>query len=405
MMMIWRSVLLALRQIRRNGLRAALTTLGVMIGVAAVIAMVALGRGATASVTGQLSSLGQNLLFVAPGSPGGGGPGSRSVAALFTERDVDAIRREVPGLAAVAPMTQTVKTALRGNTNMSATIVGSSDGFFVARQWPVASGREFTEGELKSGANVAVIGATVRDELFGLEEPIGGEVRVGKVSLQVIGVLEAKGQSTFGQDQDNLIVMPFLTFARRISGSRDVPSIMLSAEPGVSTTVVQQDVERLMAQRRRISPGEEPDFTARDLKEMARMVSSITGVLTSLLAAIAAISLLVGGIGIMNIMLVAVTERTREIGLRLSIGARARDVLLQFLVEAVVLSTLGGVVGIGIGLGGAFATATALELPFIFSPDMLLLPFTVSVAIGAVFGFVPARKAAHLNPIDALRHE
>jgi len=403
-MVLWRSVLLAFRQIRRNALRAALTTLGVLIGVAAVIAMVALGRGATASVTGELSSLGQNLLFVAPGTPGGGGPGARSVAPLFTLQDVVAIENEIDDVAAAAPVTSTPILAVRGNQNVRTSLTGTTDGYLVARNLSVKDGRRFTLGEEKSGAAVALVGQTVADELFG-GNALGNAMRIGNVAVKVVGMLEPKGQSTFGMDQDNVVIVPFQLMARRITGRTDVASIMVSAKEGAYSDEVKSSIQQLMNQRRHIVAGRDPDFFVQDMKEVAAMVGNITGVLTSLLAAIAAISLLVGGIGIMNIMLVAVTERTREVGLRLSIGARARDVLVQFLIEAVVLSTLGGVAGIGVGLVGSFAVSKGLGIPFVFDLEMLLLPFFFSVAIGAVFGFMPARRAARLNPIDALRHE
>ncbi|MCA9679891.1 MAG: ABC transporter permease [Myxococcales bacterium] len=386
-------------------MRSALTTLGILIGVAAVIAMIALGRGAAARVGQDLSGLGQNLLFVVPGTPGQGGPGARAVARPFDVADARAIAREVGGVAAVAPTVTRGLRTVYGGANWSTTVTGSTEDYFRVMSWRFASGRTFTDAEQRVGAPVVVLGQTVRHELFGAADPLGATIRVGTVSLRVIGVLAPKGTSTFGQDQDDFVVVPLTTHQRRISGSREVDAIFVSAAARADTGKVRADIEALMRVRRRLHPGDTPDFFVRDMKEIAATIGSVTGVLTSLLAAIAAVSLLVGGIGIMNIMLVAVSERTREIGIRLAVGARGRDVMAQFLIEAIVLSALGGVAGIAVGLGGAYAATEKIGLPLQVDPTLLLLPFGFSAAVGVVFGFFPARKAARMNPIECLRYE
>ncbi len=394
-----------LRQLRRNPMRSALTVLGILIGVAAVIAMIALGRGASARVGNDLSGLGQNLLFVVPGTPGGGGPGRRTEAAPFEERDARAIQREVTGLAGVAPTVTRSAVAVYGSAKRRTTITGSTGDYFSVMAWQVGAGRTFTEAELRSGAPVCILGETVRRALFGGLDPIGATIRIGNISLRVVATLVPKGTSSFGQDQDDFIIVPLATHQRRISGTRDVDAIFVSARNEAESGRIRADIDALMRVRRHLHTGEPADFTVRDMKEIAAMIGSITGVLTSLLAAIAAISLLVGGIGIMNIMLVAVSERTREIGIRLAIGARGRDVLAQFLIESVVLSAIGGIAGIALGLAGSFAITSKLDIPLEIDPLLIAVPFVFSAAVGVIFGFFPARKAARLNPIDALRHE
>ncbi len=404
-MIILNALLMTLRYIRRNLMRASLTTLGVLIGVAAVIAMIALGNGASARVNADLAGLGHNLLFVIPGSPGQGGPGARSAARPFSERDARAIATEIAGLLAVAPSSSTGTIAVHGNANWRTTITGSDNNYMAVQSWTLAHGRRFAKGEMRSGAAVCILGETVRRELFGAQNALDASIRLGEVSCRVIGILAAKGQSTFGIDQDNFVLMPLTTYQRRFAGNTDVSVIFVSATDTADTGVIKADIEALMRQRRRIRRGDLADFFVRDMKEIARTVQGVTDVLTALLAAIAAISLLVGGIGIMNIMLVAVSERTREIGIRLAIGARGRDVLTQFLVEAIVLSTIGGLAGIALGLSGSYLATDALGLPLIVNTRVIGIPFGFSVAVGIVFGFFPARKAARMNPIDALRHE
>ena len=399
--MILNALLLALREIRNNLLRAGLTTLGIVIGVGAVIMMVTLGSGATKSVTSNIASMGRNLLFVAPGAR----RGPLTSASTFQESDSDAIQREVRGLAAVAPSLSRSAVALIGNHNRTTQVTGSTDAFFVARDWPVVIGRNFTLAETRSGKAVCILGETVRRDLFGDQDPIGSRIRVDKVSCDVVGILEAKGKSTFGQDQDDAIVMPLRAVQRRLAGNTEVNIIWLSVANAADTASVKDQTERLLRERRHISPGAADDFQVNDMQEISRMVETTTGILTAFLSAVAAVSLLVGGIGIMNIMLVSVTERTREIGIRLAIGARERDVLLQFLIEAVVMSALGGVIGILLGLTGSAVAAHFLALPFVFQPGVVVLAVLFSAGVGVAFGFFPARRAARLDPIDALRHE
>ncbi len=403
--MLWNAILLALREIRRNVLRSSLTILGIVIGVAAVITMVTLGSGATAKVTAEIASLGSNLLQVRPGQGFHGPGGTRSASTPFTVDDALAIQREVSGLAAVAPVLRQGTQAIYGNENWSTTIYGSTNAFLKVRNWTLAEGRQFMGGELHAGQAACILGATVRKELFGGLDPIGGMLRLQELSCRVIGVFQSKGQSTFGTDQDDFVLMPLRAVQRRIAGSTDVDTIYVSARDGVSTTKVKNDIERLMRERRHIGPGKDDDFHVRDMQEITTALTGTTRVLTSLLGAVAAVSLLVGGIGIMNIMLVSVTERTREIGIRLAIGAMERDVLTQFLVEAVVLSSFGGLAGITLGLGAAALGSSALQVPFVLQPGIVVLAFFFSAAVGVVFGYFPARQAARLDPIEALRHE
>ena len=401
--MFWNALILALREIRRNVLRSILTILGIVIGVAAVIVMVTLGGGATAQVTQQIASLGSNLLVVSPGKRMG--PGQNVGAAPFTLEDTEALRRDIPQLVAVAPMASKSMSVIYGNANWSTQITSSTNALFDARNWKVTGGRLFTDSELRSGAATCVIGSTVRTKLFGSQNPIGANIRLQSISCQVIGLLESKGQSSMGSDQDDVVVIPLRAFQRRIAGNQDVNLIQVSVRDGVSTTRVQQDIERLLRERRHLSAADENNFNVMDMKEIATMLTSTTKVLTALLSAVAAVSLLVGGIGIMNIMLVSVTERTREIGIRLAIGAFEREVLMQFLVEAAVLSSLGGVVGIVLALISSVLLASVLNVPFIFNAPIIAIAFAFSTATGLVFGYFPARKAAQLDPIEALRYE
>jgi putative ABC transport system permease protein len=403
--MLWETILLAQREIRRNALRSSLTILGIVIGVAAVITLVTLGGGATAKVTADISKLGSNLLQVRRGQHMRGPGGVRISADNFEIADAIAIRDEISGLAAVAPGANSSTQAIYRGTNWSTSITGSTNAFLKVRNWQLDTGRIFTDQELRTGAAVCIIGETVRKELFGAQDAIGEFIRLKTLSFKVIGTLGAKGQSSYGSDQDDFILIPLHTFQRRISGNRDVSTIYLSALDGVSTEKVKADVEQLMRQRRHIMGDKEDDFNVRDMQELMSTLTGTTQVLTALLGAVAAVSLLVGGIGIMNIMLVSVTERTREIGIRLAIGALARDVLMQFLIEAVVLSSFGGLVGILLGLTAAAIGAYVLEVPFILNTGICIIAFLFSAAVGVLFGFFPARQAARLDPIDALRHE
>ncbi len=401
--MLWNALLLALREIRRNVLRSTLTILGIVIGVAAVIVMVTLGDGATLAVTSQIQSLGSNLLMIRTGQHMG--PGSGSAGAPFTLEDAVAVGRDVPAILAVAPSASQTLTAVAGNANWSASVTGTDNRFFEVRNWTFAAGRPFTEAELRSGRAVCVIGATVHKELFGPQDPIGQKVRIKAVACEVVGLLQAKGQSTMGTDQDDLVVMPLRTFHRRLAGNRNVTLIQVSVREGDSTEAAKGDIERLMRKRRHIDAKEQDNFSVRDMKEVANMLTGTTKVLTTLLSAVAAVSLLVGGIGIMNIMLVSVTERTREIGIRLAIGALEREVLMQFLVEAVALSSLGGILGIVLAIGASVGLAGVLEVPFVFNGGIVVTAFLFSAAVGVIFGYFPARRAARLDPIEALRRE
>jgi len=401
--MLGNALLLALREIRRNVMRSFLTILGIVIGVTAVITMVTVGGGATVQVTHEIASLGSNLVVVIPGQRMG--PGLASAAPAFKLPDAQAIAREVSSVAAVAPSSSQPVTAVFGHEHWSTTVTGIDAQYLKVRNWSIASGRPFTSGELRAGKAVCLLGATVRQELFGGQVPLGSKIRLGKVSCHVIGLLEAKGQSTMGRDQDDLVLLPLRTLQRRLAGSQDVGLLQVSVRDGASTEKAQRDIARLMRKRRHISPSEDDDFSVRDMKEIAAMLSGTTRVLTALLGAVAAVSLLVGGIGIMNIMLVSVTERTREIGIRLAIGALEREVLTQFLVEAVVLSSFGGLFGIALALAASIGLAHVLQVPFVFNPGIVSIAFLFSAAIGVLFGYFPARQAARLDPIDALRHE
>ena len=402
--MLWNALLLSLREIRRNLLRSFLTTLGIVIGVAAVITMVTLGNGATRAVKDQIASLGSNLLIVRPGQRLGPG---RDVAGApnFKVEDAAAIRAQIGGLNAVAPVVNKGVTVIAQANNWATSITGSSADYFASNNWRLASGRVFNESEERAGTAVCVIGNTVRRELFGAQNPVGSEIRIKQFACEVIGLLAAKGQSSMGSDQDDTIVMPLRTVQRRLTGNQDVRTLMVSVKDGVATDKVQRQIEQLMRERRRIGADEDDNFNVMDTKQIAESLSGTTKVMTTLLGAVAAVSLLVGGIGIMNIMLVSVTERTREIGIRLAIGALEREVLSQFLIEAVVLSSLGGLIGVVLATLASIGLSSLMNIPYLFNPAINLLSFAFSAAIGVIFGYFPARRAASLDPIEALRHE
>lgn len=401
--MIVDAFVLALTAIRRNALRSFLTMLGVIIGVSAVIIMVTLGAGTTAQVTAEIEDLGSNLIVIVPGE-GNRMAGTTGMRAFEVE-DAEAILDQIAAVRAVAPIASATMVGVYANENRSTAVSGVDAGYFEVEDWPVVAGRRFYDSEYRSGAAVCVIGDTIRRELFQENDPIGLRLRLGGVSCQVIGVLEAKGQSSFGTDQDDIVYMPLRTFHNRVAGNDDIGVILASIHERASTEKAQRDIIYLMRERRRISAFEDDDFVVRDMKEIVDMLTGTTRIMTYLLGAVAAISLIVGGIGIMNIMLVSVTERTREIGIRLAIGALERDVLLQFLVEAVVLSSVGGLIGVLSALGLSAWLAGLMGIPFIPNPTVIALSFGFSALVGVVFGFFPARRAAGLNPIDALRHE
>ncbi|MDD2904844.1 MAG: ABC transporter permease [Sulfurimonas sp.] len=403
--MLWNAFVLALRAIYRNMMRSILTVLGVVIGVASVIAMVFLGDGTTAYITQNISKLGSNMLIILPGQDKSGPRTQDTSIKLFKIEDVEAIKREIYGIKAVAPGASKGVNAVYSNKNYSTSVEGRDNDYFIVKDWGLEDGRIFLPNELKSGKAVCIIGQTVKKELFGEQNAMGANIRLEKFSCQIIGVLQTKGASTFGLDQDNIILVPLKMFQRRLSGNLDIPMIQVSAHDNISTEEVKNNLLELFRERRRIRHGLEDDFYIRDLKDIIETVGSTTKMLTLLLGAVAAISLLVGGIGIMNIMLVSVTERTREIGIRLAIGAFEREVLLQFLVEAIVLSSLGGIIGIFLGISIAYFAAMSFEIPFIFNKEIVLIAFFFSTLVGVVFGYFPARKAARLDPIDALRHE
>ncbi len=402
--MLLNTIALALKGLRRNLMRSFLTMLGVVIGVSAVVTMVTLGNGTTQSVAAQIASLGSNLIIVNPGQRGG--PGSAgNVAPRFKVDDAAAIADQIGGLKAVAPSASQSVTVVAMAKNWSTSVTGATSPYFTAANWTLTSGRVFTEAEERSGAAVCVVGETVRQKLFGTANPVGSAIRVKQFSCDVIGLLRSKGQASFGRDQDDTVIVPLRTLQRRVTGSQEISQIMVAARDGVSTDRIKASVEDLMRERRHITAGENDDFNVLDTKEIAQTMTGTTELLTMLLSAVAAVSLLVGGIGIMNIMLVSITERTREIGTRLAIGALEREVLLQFLVEAVTLSSLGGLIGILLAAAASMTLASLMKVPFVFDVQINVLAFVFSATIGVLFGYLPARRAAHLDPIDALRHE
>ena len=401
--MLLNTLMLALRSIRRNLLRSFLTILGIVIGVSAVITMVTLGNGATQAVQNQIASLGTNLLMVRPGQrlgPGGGGG-----APSFKEADAQSVATQIGGILAVAPEARTSATVVANGRNWSTSITGSTNSWFDTSNWTLGSGRRFTDEELQAGAAVCVIGETVRRELFGERAALGEQVRVKQFSCNVVGVLASKGQAAMGNDQDDVVLVPLRTLQRRVTGNQRVNTLLVSMQDGSDSDSVKASLTQLLRERRKLGDNDDNNFNVLDTKQLADTLSGTTQVMTTLLGAVAAVSLLVGGIGIMNIMLVSVTERTREIGLRLAIGALEREVLLQFLIEAVALAALGGLIGIVLATGASLVLARVMDVPYVFDAGINLLSFVFSAGIGVVFGYFPARRAARLDPIEALRHE
>jgi len=396
--------LLALRSIRRHVLRSFLTVLGIVIGVGAVVAMTTLGKATTAAVQQQIAALGTNVLQVRPGQGfgrGGGGPRPPD----FDPRDVTAVAQQIAGVTAVAPQAQSTATAIYEGANWSTTINGTTSGYFQVQPWPLTAGRYFTPAEEAAGKAVCIIGSTVKTNLFRGGRAVGLRFRIGNVSCDVIGVLSTRGQAGFGGDQDDVVIMPIKAVQRRFTGSTDVRLMLVGVDQAYSTTQVQASITDLLRERRHITEGRDDNFNIFDTKQISDTLTGTTTLLTGIVTAVAAISLVVGGIGIMNIMLVSVTERTREIGIRLAIGAVANEVLLQFLVESVVLSCLGGLLGLLLAQVVIAVATPLMQVPWTFDIQINVVAFMISGLIGVVFGYFPARRAASLNPIDALRHE
>jgi len=402
--MIGNALRIALRAIRRNLFRSFLTILGIVIGVAAVITMVTLGHGATQAVAAQVASLGSNLIIVRPGQRLGPGRDS-SAAPNFKVADAAAIATQISGVEAVAPTVGQGVTVVAQGRNWSTAVTGSTGAIFQVGNWQLAEGRVFSEAEERAGMAVAVLGETVRQELFGHQSAIGSTLRIKQFSATVIGVLKAKGQTAMGSDQDDTIILPLRTVQRRLTGNLEVSGLRISVADGVATEPVMRRLALLLRDRRKLAANEEDNFSILDTKQIAQALSSTTQVMTGLLGAVAAVSLVVGGIGIMNIMLVSVTERTREIGIRLAIGALEGEVLAQFLIEAVALSSLGGILGVTLATAASVALAGVMQVPYRFDPTINLLAVAFAAVIGVIFGYFPARRAARLDPIEALRYE
>lgn len=402
--MLGTSLLLALKEIRRHKLRSFLTTLGIIIGVASVVTMVSLGSAATQSVQAQVSKLGTNMLTLRPGQGFGRGGGG-AAPSPFELDDVDAITAQVGGIKSVAPQASASVTAIYEAQNWSTTATGTTNAYFQGSQLDLAAGRLFTDAEVSAGKSVCVIGETIRANLFPNTSPLGKTLRLKDISCEVIGLLTKRGQSGFGNDPDDQVILPIKTVMRRLAGNQNVQTIQVAVDDRYDSKAVSEVLAALMRERRHIQPGMEDDFMVFDSKQLSDTLAGTTRTLTGLLGAVAAVSLIVGGIGIMNIMLVSVTERTREIGIRLAIGAVQREVLMQFLVEAITLSCIGGILGLVIALAVVTAFSFALGLPFLFDLQIATLAFFFSALIGVVFGYFPARRAASLNPIEALRHE
>ena len=397
---------IAFRALRRNKLRTILTMLGIIIGVGAVIAMVGIGNGAKAQVEARIAALGQNVILIFSGSINRGGVFTGfGGAGTLTVEDALAIEKEVPGVAAVSPEVRTGAQITAGENNWSTQVMGEGVDYLAIRQWDLADGVMFNEVDVRAAAKVGIIGKTTADKLFPDQDPIGKIIRMKNVPVKILGVLKAKGVSMMGSDQDDTIVMPYTTTMKRLAGVTTLRAINVQAASADQIGSVQTGITELLRQRHRIQAGRDDDFIIRNQQEISETATATTEVMTALLAAIASVSLLVGGIGIMNIMLVSVTERTREIGIRMAVGARGRDILLQFLIEAVTLSSIGGLLGVGLGIGGARVLTLVKNWPTLISAESVILAFVFSAAVGIFFGFYPARKASRLDPIEALRFE
>ena len=403
---ITQTIFIALRALRRNKLRSSLTALGIIIGVAAVVSMVAVGNGAQASITNQVSALGENLLTVFAGSKKNSGVSSgQGSASTLTVADAHAIAREVPDVIAISPEVSATAQAIANGRNWSTNIVGQSPDFLTIRDWKLTAGSFFTEREIRAADKVAVLGSKTALELFGPLDPIGKNVRINNIPFVIIGLLESKGAGIGGQNQDDRIIIPYTTAMKRITGDRYLRSVNIRVRDSEKMTTAQTQITALLRQRHNLTTDQENDFDIFNQKDIADTVGTVTGIVKLLLGAISSLSLIVGGIGIMNIMLVSVTERTREIGIRMAIGAQPRNIQLQFLIEAITLSVLGGIVGILLGIAISHLVGMVSTFQAIVTLDSMLLAFGVSTAIGIFFGYYPARKAAALDPIEALRYE
>ena len=403
--MLLNAFLQAIREIRRNLMRSMLTAIGIVIGIASVIAMVNIGKGASESITKNVSSLGSNTLFVMPSQEHGPG-GQAAIAKPFDMKDVEIIRASIFTLEAVSPMASASMTVLYREQNYQTSIRGIENGYFEVQNWDLLEGRPFEKSEIRTGQAVCILGQTVLEKLFPSgESALGKKIRLQKISCEVIGTLKEKGANTFGSDQDDLVLVPIKMFQRRISGNQNIPLIMASVKENFPLEEAILQIRQVLRERRNLKENEEDNFRVRSMTALLDTITKITAMLTLMLGAVAGISLVVGGIGIMNIMLVSVTERTREIGIRMAIGALPQDILIQFLIEATVLSGLGGVVGVFLGLAITFGASQALDIVMIIDPAITVIALLFSMLIGIVFGIIPARKAANMNPIDALRYE
>jgi putative ABC transport system permease protein len=402
------TVRIALRALRRNKGRSLLTALGIIIGIAAVIAVVAVGQGASVSMKNQISSMGRNLVMVFPGSSRREGfHGGLGTQQTLTAADGDVLQRECPAIVAQTPMTRSGAQLVYRENNWGAGVQGVAPSYLDIRNWSVESGEFFTEADIRGGTRVCVLGQTVVDQLFAGEDPVGKTIRIGKMPFRVLGVMARKGSAAWGQDQDDTVLMPWTTCRRVLQNSpfNSVHNLMLSLTSMENLPAVRAEIEAILRQQHRLGPGQENDFNVTDMTEVTQTITQVARLMTVLLTVIASISLVVGGIGIMNIMLVSVTERTREIGLRMAVGARRQDILLQFLVEAVVLAAAGGVIGIGLGVAAAYGVGRANHWPVLVSTGSILLALLFSAGVGIFFGFYPAWRAARLNPIESLRYE
>ena len=402
---MWNITIVGLKAISRNKLRSFLTMLGIVIGVGCVIAVVAIGNGAAKSVENTINSLGTNYIMVFPGATTSGGARMFTGSSTMTPEDADAIKAECPAVAYVTPYVRTAAQVVAGELNWGTSIQGVNPDYPLIRSWNVDQGTFFTDADVKAAAKVAVLGKTVVDNLFPNGDAIGQIIRIKNVPFKVVGILEKKGGNMMGQDQDDIIIAPYTTVMKRLSGKPKIDMIQLSAVSADKVQEAQEQIDALLRQRHRIASRADADFSMRSQEEIAQANAAQMKILSALLLSIAAISLFVGGIGIMNIMLVSVTERTREIGIRMAIGAKGRHVLTQFLFEALTLSIVGGLIGVGLGVGASTLVGRVLKWPIVITPDSIALSFGVAAAVGIIFGFFPAFKASHLDPIDALRYE